>query len=64
MNAPRTIQIRLTLGPDGNLSIEGPTQDRLLFLGVLELARDAVNHHHHESQKRVVVPPADLKVIR
>ena len=48
--------ITLTLRPDGQLDINGPTADRLVFLGMLELARDAVNHHHHQAtaQQRVV----------
>lgn len=59
-----SVRIVLTLTPDGNLGIEGPTENRLVFLGMLELARDAVNHHHHEATRRVVVPPVELKVPR
>ena len=50
------VTVTLTLRPDGQLDISGPTENRLVFLGMLELARDAVNQHHHEAtaQQRVV----------
>jgi hypothetical protein len=50
--------VTLTLKKNGELDIQGPTNNRLVFLGMLELARDAVNHHHHEATARVVRAPA------
>lgn len=54
MSTPKPIQIHLVLMPDGTMQISGPTENRLLFLGMLELARDSVNQHHAESQRRII----------
>jgi hypothetical protein len=45
--------ITLTLRKNGELDVSGPTANRLVFLGMLELARDSVNHYHHEASKLV-----------
>lgn len=61
------VTITLQLRADGTLDINGPTENRLVFLGRLELARDAVNHHHHKAlEQRLIVatPAADLKGIK
>jgi hypothetical protein len=60
MNPKPLAQIHLTLKADRTLEISGPTEDRIVFLGMLELARDAVNHHHHAQEQRIVIAPADL----
>jgi hypothetical protein len=50
--------ITLTLRKNGELDVSGPTANRLVFLGMLELARDVVNHHHHEVSSQLVKAPA------
>lgn len=62
MAPTKVAQIVLTLNADQTLDITGPTENRLVFLGMLELARDSVNQHHHQLHQRVLVAaPADLK---
>lgn len=59
-------QIQLTLFSDGTLNIIGPTENRMLFFGMVELAKSEVIAHHVKTQdNRVVAPtPAELKVIQ
>jgi hypothetical protein len=58
-------QIQLTLFSDGTLDISGPTENRMLFFGMVELAKAELIAHHVKTQSnRVVAPtPSDLKLV-
>lgn len=64
MSGRPSFTLTLTLKSDGNLEIAGPTNERLLCLGMLEMAKAELNFFHHENAKRIVAPPADPKVLR
>lgn len=56
------IVLELVLHPNGNVSITGPIQNKVLCYGILEAARDAVLEWHHAqlaARKPVVVAPAN-----
>ena len=48
------IQIVITLQDDGQLTITGPIQNRVMAYGLLELAKDAIRAH--EAPKSGIVP--------
>ncbi len=54
------IVVRITLHPDGALSVEGPMHDKPFLLAMLDNARDAVKNHGRPSG--IVVPSKDVCV--
>ena len=64
MGKPVAAQITLTLFADGTLDIQGPTENRMLFFGMVELAKSELIAHHVRSSQRVVTPTtADLQLV-
>lgn len=51
----RMIELKITF--DGkNVSVNGPISDKILCLGLIELAKDVIKDFNPEDQPRVVVP--------
>ena len=44
--------IQIQLNTDGAISINGPINDKVLFLGLLEVAKDRVLEHHRKMSPR------------
>lgn len=53
---PTGITLTLTLLASGDLDISGPTANRMLCLGMLELAKDTINQHHNAQMSRIIRP--------
>ncbi len=58
------ITITITRTQQGQISIHGPMQDRILMLGLLEIAKDLVTDWHKKqaNSSAIVAPPPGLKV--
>ena len=56
---PRTtVTLTITLDATGNVQVNGPIENLVLFYGMLELARDAIFKHHLQKDQRIV--PASM----
>lgn len=58
MNPAKPEIVRLTISLDtrtGLLNVEGPTTNRLLAYGMLELAKDQIQKHCEAAENRVEV---------
>lgn len=52
MNRP-TVQILITLHPDGRIDVAGPVQDKLFCYGLIECAKDVIRDYKPAA---IVVP--------
>jgi hypothetical protein len=54
----------ITLNQSGSVSVNGVVNDRILSLGLLELAKEAIADHHKAAAKRILVaqPNPNLKI--
>lgn len=50
---PQPIQLVITLNPDGQLSLSGPIQNKILCYGLLGRARDAIK----DFKGNIIIPP-------
>lgn len=57
-------QFKITIWDDGSLSVEGPIDDKVFALAVLENAKDAVRNHRQPNMVDIVVPGYDVSVER
>jgi hypothetical protein len=39
------MKIIITVSPEGNISVEGPLQNKIVMFGILEAAKDAVKNY-------------------
>ena len=44
MSTPGDIVVKITLHPNGQLAVEGPLDNKVLFFGIIELAKTAVQN--------------------
>lgn len=51
----REIKLEITLYPDGRINVNGPLEDKIFCLGLMDLAKDAI--YKFEPSKIVKVPP-------
>lgn len=56
-----TLVVTLTAG--GQVRVDGPIDNRVICLGLLELAKEALAKHEQSKQNRIVQPPPGLKLI-
>lgn len=57
-----SIQLLITLGPDGVVNVNGPIGNKVLCYGLLESAKDAIRNFKAGDAPRVIVPELqDLK---
>lgn len=57
------ITLTITLSPDGQLNVNGPLHNRIICLGMLEMAKAVVvnfKEHSAIAQVRPVVPRLDI----
>lgn len=61
---PERVQARfvITCWEDGALSVEGPIDDKVYALAVLDNAKDAIRNHKDPRMVDVVVPSRDVEV--
>lgn len=59
-------QLAIMLDDAGNVTVNGPIDNRLLIFGMLEMAKDAINNHHIAQQKRIVqvAPGTQLRPVK
>ncbi len=50
-------QLVITLDAAGHVRVSGPIENRIMSLGMLELAKHAINQHSEDSKKMVTLPP-------
>lgn len=50
------IQIVIAMTPDGQVSVNGPLENKVLMLGLLEIAKDLALKHKQEEAPRVIRP--------
>ena len=52
----------ITIHENGAMSVEGPIDDKVYTLAVLENAKDAVRNHRSPSMVDIVVPSKDVVI--
>lgn len=52
---PQPVTLAVTLHPDGNLQLQGPVDNKILCLGLLDLARHAVLTHDPAKQPGILL---------
>jgi hypothetical protein len=53
-------QFTIKIWENGALSIEGPIEDKMFALAVLENAKDAIRNHRNPSVVDILVPKKDV----
>ena len=56
------VSLTINLMDDGQITVSGPIQDKVLSYGLLEMARDLIQHF--DPQQRVIPVNAPLNIIR
>lgn len=56
-------QLVIKMDDANAVTVEGPIENRLVCLGMLELAKYAINQHSENSQKMVTLPPPGMKLV-
>lgn len=51
------MKLEITLYPDGKINVNGPLEDKVFCLGLMEMAKEAIYKYEPSSINRV---PADL----
>lgn len=52
-----TATIMITMTSDGKINVNGPLENKLLMLGLLEIAKDTTLKYNDQIQKRIVQAP-------
>ena len=52
----------ITIHENGALSVEGPIDDKLFALAVMENAKDAIRNHRDPRQVDIVIPGKDISL--
>lgn len=55
-------QFVIKIWDDGSLSIEGPIEDKIFALAVLENAKDAVKNHRAANMVDLIIPGKDISL--
>ena len=53
----------IELMPDGQLSLQGPLQDKILCYGLLELAKEVISKHKSEANPIAMPKPNELAAL-
>lgn len=56
---PIMATIQITVDEKAQVSVTGPMDNRLLFYGLLEVAKDICTEHHRKSERRVIPATAE-----
>lgn len=61
MAAPKlAVEIRITLDTAGNIRVEGPMEQKIVFFGMLEIAKQTAVKFNEDAAKKVQLAPAGL----
>ena len=52
-------ELKIVMDDNGQVSVSGPIQNKILAYGLLEVARDAI-HEHSEQSKSLIQPVSVL----
>lgn len=55
-------QFKITIWDNGALSVEGPIDDKMFALAVLENAKDAVRNHRSPNMVDIIIPQKDVSL--
>lgn len=60
------MKIEITLTADMQVSVSGNIENKMMALGLLEVAKEAVNemHKQQQSERRIAHPPSGLVIPR
>jgi len=54
----------IRLNDDGNVAVEGPIDNKLIALGLLEVAKDAIiKHHDKQTSERRIIPATGMTLV-
>ena len=56
-----TATLTITMTTAGQVSVNGPIENRLLCYGLLEIARDTIVEFNKKSGAKILVPPPSLR---
>ena len=56
------LEVRILVNDEGGLSVQGPIDNKLMIIGILEVAKDAVYTYHREQKDKKVqlAPPGTV----
>lgn len=52
----------IQLNQNGGVQVQGVIGDRIMCLGLLELAKEALAKHHEQLQKQILIARPNLKI--
>ncbi len=55
-----TTKPTITLGPNGNVGVQGPVDQVMLCYGLLEAAKDVIRTHAQKKAESLVIPTHPL----
>lgn len=56
--------ISVAVMEDGQVAVQGPIQDKILALGLLELGKQAVINHNQAKRPGLLVPQQGIEIAR
>jgi hypothetical protein len=58
-------ELVIKMDRQGNVSVSGPIENRMLCYSMMEMARDAIYEYAqaNKGDRRIVVPPSGLRIV-
>ena len=60
--APGAITITITMSPDGKINVNGPLENKIVFFGLLEIAKETCTKYNDAAASGIVAPPPGLVI--
>jgi hypothetical protein len=57
---PEPVRLTIECGPEGNVSVFGPIQDKLFCYGLLEIAKDVIRDYGAKKSP-IIIPTPTIK---
>lgn len=57
-------QIQITLTDDGQVAVNGPLENKMLFYGLIEVAKETCYDYNKQAERRIQPAPMGLVVPR
>lgn len=54
------VQIVITMTPEGAVTVDGPLHNKVVMLGLLEIAKDLALRHKPEEASKIIRPVATM----
>lgn len=61
---PGTLMLQIIVTPQGQCSVNGAIQNKMIAFGLLEVAKDAINEFHRRAQTSSGVEPVSGAMLR